>query len=637
MAMAARRKTTHWRKRTPQFDNAVLRGLPVEKEARDGVRPIVGACFSRVQPTPIEDPELVAVSPEALRLVGIDLASVEDATGTNDPHEGLVSVDELTPFLAGNKLFDGSETAAQCYCGHQFGYFSGQLGDGAAIYLGEVLSGSQRERWEMQIKGAGLTPFSRSADGRKVLRSTLREFLASEHMHALGIPTTRAGSVVTSRKTTVLRDQFYDGNAREEPTAVVLRIARTFLRFGSFEIFKDTDARSGRAGPSAQLPYKKAMMRQMVNFTIRQYFPDIWQAHDANNDESEVARIRDFYAEVVRRTALLVAKWQCVGFCHGVLNTDNMSIVGDTLDYGPFGFMEHFNPQHICNTSDDGGRYRYEAQPEICKWNCSVLADQLSLIIDPAELAPALSRFDEWYGREYYRLMRQKLGLIHKFLPREDKALIDDLFQVLAETGADFTCTFRVLADLKPYSSESAAAIVNELVQVSETLTQVKRRYSTFTDSQYEMVVMLLEKNPMQARMYGVTPEMREAMERERSMRAELDTMSDAQRHAHLRGVWSKWMETYAKRLKDETDGVPDAAHEMHRRNEMRRVNPVFVLRNHVAQRAIDFATDGDYEAVAHILHLLKHPFDDSNDACDHVYARPQDPTAAPLCVSCSS
>ncbi|KAJ0395552.1 hypothetical protein P43SY_011143 [Pythium insidiosum] len=635
--MAVRLKTAQWRKRSPQFDNAVLRGLPVEKESRAGVRPVVGACFSRVQPTPIEDPELVVIAPDALRLVGIEVtASGENAPVV--PGEELVHVDELAPFLAGNELFEGSETAAQCYCGHQFGYFSGQLGDGAAIYLGEVLSGSQRERWEMQLKGAGLTPFSRSADGRKVLRSTLREFLASEHMHALGIPTTRAGSVVTSRKTTVLRDQFYDGNAREEPTAVVLRIARTFLRFGSFEIFKDTDARSGRAGPSANLPYKKAMMRQMVNFTIRQYFPDIWQAsEETGDDEGETTRIREFFAEVVRRTAVLVAKWQSVGFCHGVLNTDNMSIIGDTLDYGPFGFMEHFDPQHICNTSDDGGRYRYEAQPEICKWNCSVLADQLALIVEPAELEPALARFDEWYGREYYRLMRQKLGLLHKFLPREDKALIDDLFNVLAETGADFTCTFRSLAELKPYSTDSAAAIVNELVQVSETLEQVKRRHSTFTDSQYQMVVLLLEKNPAQARMYGVTQEMREAMERERAVRAELDRTSDAHRHAHLREAWSRWIDAYAKRLKEETDGVPDAAHEMHRRDEMRRVNPVFVLRNHVAQRAIDFAADGDYDAVAHILHLLKHPFDESDMTCDRVYARPQDPSTAPLCVSCSS
>ncbi|KAJ0403743.1 hypothetical protein ATCC90586_006553 [Pythium insidiosum] len=617
--MAVRLKTAQWRKRSPQFDNAVLRGLPVEKESRAGVRPVVGACFSRVQPTPIEDPELVVIAPDALRLVGIEVtASGENAPVV--PGEELVHVDELAPFLAGNELFDGSETAAQCYCGHQFGYFSGQLGDGAAIYLGEVLSGSQRERWEMQLKGAGLTPFSRSADGRKVLRSTLREFLASEHMHALGIPTTRAGSVVTSRKTTVLRDQFYDGNAREEPTAVVLRVARTFLRFGSFEIFKDTDARSGRAGPSANLPYKKAMMRQMVNFTIRQYFPDIWQAsEETGGDEGETTRIREFFAEVVRRTAVLVAKWQSVGFCHGVLNTDNMSIIGDTLDYGPFGFMEHFDPQHICNTSDDGGRYRYEAQPEICKWNCSVLADQLALIVDPAELEPALARFDEWYGREYYRLMRQKLGLLHKFLPREDKALIDDLFNVLAETGADFTCTFRSLAELKPYSTDSAAAVVNELVKVSETLEQVKRRHSTFTDSQYQMVVMLLEKNPAQARMYGVTQEMREAMERERAVRAELDRTSDAHRRAHLREAWSRWVDAYAKRLKEETDGVPDAAHEMHRRDEMRRVNPVFVLRNHVAQRAIDFAADGDYDAVAHILHLLKHPFDESNMASDRV------------------
>ncbi|TMW64805.1 hypothetical protein Poli38472_008972 [Pythium oligandrum] len=608
-----------WRKATPsanQFDNAVLRGLPMDKEPQNVVRSVVGACFSRVSPTPIEKPELVIASTDALRLVGIQAWKSEDDAReeTNEIERGeLTSVDELVPFLCGNTLFSGSETAAQCYCGHQFGYFSGQLGDGAAVYLGEVVNES-KERWELQLKGSGLTPFSRSADGRKVLRSSLREFLASEHMHALGIPTTRSGSVVVSHDTQVVRDMFYDGNAKKEPTAVITRIARTFLRFGSFEIFKEKDPQTGRAGPSAHLPYKKAMMRQMVNFTIRQYFPDVW-ARELPLEES----IKEFFDQVVQRTAKLVAQWQCVGFCHGVLNTDNMSIVGDTLDYGPYGFMEHFNPGHICNTSDDSGRYRYEAQPEICKWNCTVLADQLGLVMERSELDFALDRYDQIYQDEYYRIMREKLGLIHKTLPSEDKDLIDSLMQVMAETGADFTCTFRALVDVKPFAAATHAAVVYELVNVSENLTQLKRRYSNFTEAQYEMVAALLEKNPVQARMYGITIETFEHMTQEREKLAELNRSSDAERHELLRTSWAKWMESYVARLKEETDSQPAAAHEMHRRTKMLEVNPLFVLRNHVAQKAIDAAIEGDYDEVAHIFDLLTHPFDKSTDVRDRL------------------
>uniref|UniRef100_M4BAD1 Selenoprotein O n=1 Tax=Hyaloperonospora arabidopsidis (strain Emoy2) TaxID=559515 RepID=M4BAD1_HYAAE len=447
-------------------------------------------------------------------------------------------------------------------------------------------------------------------------------------MSALGVPTTRAGSVVVSRETQVLRDVFYNGNAKMEPTAVVTRIAKSFLRFGSFEIFKEQDQLSGRAGPSAHLNYKEEMMKRMLDFTIKQYFPEI------NGDK----KYEQFYNEVVRRTATLVAKWQTVGFCHGVLNTDNMSIVGDTLDYGPFGFMEHFDPKHICNTSDDQGRYRYEVQPEICKWNCTVLADQLGLVTDRAELDPGLKAFDEIYEEEYMRLMREKLGLSAQRGCTEDKALVNTLFDVLTHTGADFTCAFRILSKLDAYDSGgSHEQMLDQLVAVSETLAEQKRKLeqasSGISDAQINMCSTLLQNDPRRARQYGITPALLAQMKATREAKRTLDATTDDERLSSVRTAWEDWIEVYVLRIKDEGTAASDAE----RRNRMLQVNPLFVLRNHVAQKAIDLAHQGDYDGVGHIFELVTHPFDEPRDERDLVYAQPQDPSAAPLCVSCSS
>ncbi|KAG3140603.1 Selenoprotein O [Phytophthora idaei] len=619
------RSFSSWRRLpSSRFDSAVLRELPIDVEPKNFVRSAVsGACFSRVESTPIASPELVVTSPNSLLLVGIELKEGEDQDD-NGGDGDLQPVETLVSVLAGNELLPGSETAAQCYCGHQFGFFSGQLGDGAALYLGEVVTGD--ERWELQLKGSGLTPYSRTADGRKVLRSTLREFLCSEHMHALGVPTTRAGSVVMSIETQVLRDIFYNGNAKTEPTAVVTRIAKSFLRFGSFEIFKDEDKFTGLAGPSAHLENKEEMMRQMLDFTIRQYFPEI-------NGERKYEK---FFEQVVRRTAKLVAKWQTIGFCHGVLNTDNMSIVGDTLDYGPFGFVEHFDPKHICNTSDDRGRYRYEAQPEICKWNCGVLADQLGLVTERAGLEPSLEVFDAVYEDEYMRLMREKLGLPGE--EKEDKMLVDTLFDVLTHTGADFTCTFRYLSELDAFDTgDSRERVLNKFTGISETLTQQKRKLELesggVSDAQYDMIVMLLQENPVRARQYGITPALVAQMKANREVKELLDATTDEERMDSIRTAWEDWIDVYISRIKDEGDAASDAE----RRRRMLEVNPLFVLRNHVAQRAIDLAHEGDYDGVHHIFELITNPFNEPSNDSDLEFARPQDPSTAPLCVSCSS
>jgi uncharacterized protein YdiU (UPF0061 family) len=306
------------------FDNLVLRVLPIDTVKENYVRTVNGACFSLVKPTPVDDPEMVAFSLPALELLDLD--------------EEQAKRKVMAEYFSGNELLPGSETAAHCYCGHQFGNFAGQLGDGAAIYLGEVINKKQ-ERWEIQLKGAGLTPFSRTADGRKVLRSTIREFLCSEAMHHLGIPTTRAGTCVTSN-TKVIRDIFYSGNPIHEKATVVLRIAPSFIRFGSFEIFKTMDPQTGRRGPSLG---RRDMLETLTQYVIKTIYPQIWESFSGDLENAYL----EFYKEVVLRTARLVAKWQSVGWCHGVLNTDNMSIVGVTIDYGPYGFMDAFDPGYI--------------------------------------------------------------------------------------------------------------------------------------------------------------------------------------------------------------------------------------------------------------------------------------------------
>jgi uncharacterized protein YdiU (UPF0061 family) len=315
------------------FDNRNLRLLPVDPDKKNYCRSTPNAIFSFVDPTPVKNPMLIAYSKSALELLGL--------TAQNE--------DQIVQYLSGNNKIPGSLTAAHCYCGHQFGSFAGQLGDGAAISLGEVLvrdpSNDTTKRWELQLKGAGLTPYSRNADGRKVLRSSVREFLCSEAMHYLNVPTTRAGSCVTS-DSTVERDPFYDGHVVNERSTVVSRISENFFRFGSFEIFKPKGPASyDRAGPSAgNQELKEKLFHQLLL-----YFPEITEGKEVI-EASSLNRLASLYfREIVKRTATLVAKWQAVGFVHGVLNTDNMSIMGVTIDYGPYGFMEQFDPNFVPN------------------------------------------------------------------------------------------------------------------------------------------------------------------------------------------------------------------------------------------------------------------------------------------------
>lgn len=587
-----------------EFDNVALKKLPLDPSEEQGVRQVKGACFSRVTPQPLTKPRFVAVSHQAQALLGLDGEEV-----VNDP---------LGPeYLSGSKVMPGSEPAAHCYCGHQFGQFAGQLGDGAACYLGEVKvpSGQDSEllrenpsgRWEIQVKGAGLTPYSRQADGRKVLRSSIREFLCSEAMFFLGVPTTRAGSVVTS-DSRVIRDVYYNGHARHERCSVVLRIAPTFIRFGSFEIFKPADEFTGRQGPS----YGRDEIRgQMMDYVIEMFYPEIQQ-----NYPDRVERNVAFFREVVLRTARLVAQWQCVGFCHGVLNTDNMSILGLTLDYGPYGFMDRFDPDFICNASDNSGRYSYQAQPAICRWNLVKLAEALAPELPPDRAEAVLEEYLDLYNRFYLENMRKKLGLLKKEDP-EDEILITKLLQTMHNTGADFTNTFRSLSLISCPTEEnsegeedSVKKATDLLIEQCASLEELKAANKPTMDPR-ELAVLLsmAQSNPTLFQMISDRATIARQLERLSKLKDLMETTQEELKTKQAED-WTSWITQYRKRLARELEGQSDVqAVQEERVRVMDSTNPRVILRNYIAQNAIEAAENGDFSEVQRVLKVLEKPF----------------------------
>lgn len=352
---------------------------------------------TRLDPTPVPAPYLVAWNPDALKLLGMPPAAVDSA--------------EFVEIFSGNAPLPGAAPLAAIYAGHQFGHYVPQLGDGRAILLGEVAHPAGG-RWEVQLKGAGRTPYSRGGDGRAVLRSSIREYLCSEAMHGLGIPTTRA-LCITGSDLAVHRESVESG-------ALVTRLAPSFIRFGSFEVF-----------------YYRGQhdeIKTLADFALRHYFPELL---DAARPYPALLR------EITRRTATLMAQWQAAGFCHGVMNTDNMSILGLTLDYGPYGFMEAYDPGYVCNHSDHDGRYAYDQQPQIGAWNCTCLAQALLPLMELDDARDALSGYGEVFAAEYLRLMCAKLGL-----PFEEASapLVTGLLDLMAKNRTDYTLLFRALA-----------------------------------------------------------------------------------------------------------------------------------------------------------------------------------------------
>ncbi|MCD7098731.1 YdiU family protein [Stenotrophomonas sp. MMGLT7] len=403
----------------PRFDNHFVAELPGERDG--GLQPhaVEGALWSPVAPTPVAAPRLVAYSAEMADALGFDAADIADPL--------------FAQVFAGNALYPGMQPWAANYGGHQFGQWAGQLGDGRAISLGEVVAADGR-RWELQLKGAGTTPYSRGADGRAVLRSSIREFVCSEAMHHLGVPTTRALCLVGSGEP-VVRDMFYDGHPRAEPGAVVCRVAPSFVRFGSFEL------------PTSRGDV--ALLRQLADFTIARDFPEL-----RGQGESLYA---DWFAQVCERTASMVAQWMRVGFVHGVMNTDNMSILGLTLDYGPYGWIDDYDPDWTPNTTDaQRRRYRFGWQPQVAHWNLGRLAQALApLFGDVQPLRAGLERYLAAYARAEREVVAGKLGLAQA--GDADVALMAELQSWMHVAQVDMTLLFRALMDIDPERPDFAA------------------------------------------------------------------------------------------------------------------------------------------------------------------------------------
>lgn len=530
------------------FDNRLVRELPGDTEAENYRRQVTNAVYSRVTPTPVKNPQLIAAASEVAQLLDLSVNVF------NDP--------QFAQVFGGNQLLTGMEPHACVYGGHQFGNWAGQLGDGRAINLGEVLN-QRGEHWTLQLKGAGSTPYSRTADGLAVLRSSVREFLCSEAMHHLGVPTTRALSLVSTGEL-VKRDMFYDGNPQWEPGAIVCRVAPSFTRFGNFEIFS---ARNDIG-----------LLKQFTDFTLRADFVDLFAGRTSEFSKPDYLY---WFNEVCVRTAQLMAHWMRVGFVHGVMNTDNMSILGLTIDYGPYGWLEPYDPDWTPNTTDaQGRRYRYGNQPRVALWNLAQLANAIYPLIEEVEpLQAALENYRVEYESCAQRDAAGKLGL-SRFDPEQDQALTEQLLAILHRNEMDMTIFYRNLAHLD----------IDQIAQAS-----VKQCVDIVRESFY----------------------------------GNLDAKSET-------GL-ADWMRSYAARLQQ--DYVLTGNSHAQKVARMNAVNPKYVLRNYLAQQAIDKATLGDYSEVEKLLNILRKPYDEQPEYQEYFAKRPEWARHKAGCsmLSCSS
>jgi len=543
-----------------RWDNRFLAELPVDPSTVIRPRQVAGAMSSRVAPVTASAPTLVAWSEEVSAMLGID-ASAWSA-----------NPQLMAEVFSGSRVLPGMDPHAACYGGHQFGNWAGQLGDGRAISLGEI-TGADGGHHTIQLKGAGPTPYSRSADGMAVLRSSVREFLCSEAMFHLGIPTTRALSIVLTGDK-VVRDMFYDGNPKPEPGAVVCRVAPSFIRFGNFQIFA---ARQ-----------ELAELRQLTDFTIAHYFPDLAQAHEPGTAQLYAA----FFDEVSRTTLDMVIGWMRVGFVHGVMNTDNMSIHGETIDYGPYGWLEGFDPGWTPNTTDAAHRrYRYGQQPQVAQWNLVQLANALvQMTGDPDPLEETLKSYGENFRRDDRKMWLAKLGLDHlteQGTESEREAadgLVADLHDLLTRTETDMPIFFRRLADVDPGEPASAEGPEED------------------DRSDAELVAPLADAYYLEGA----------------AKQVEAETAAWLRRYIRLAG----------ERMADQ---------ERHR--SMNRCNPKYVMRNYLAQVAIDAAEQNDFGPVAELLDVMRSPYDEQSGRESYGLKRPEWARQRPGCsqLSCSS
>ena len=483
-----------------QLTNFFTDQLPADPNLENTRREVLEAVYSFVRPIKTSNPTLLHVSDEMQHTLEFSNEDIQSK--------------EFLEFVTGNSVLENSKPFAMCYAGHQFGNWAGQLGDGRAINLGEI------KNWAVQLKGSGPTPYSRTADGLAVLRSSVREYLCSEAMHHLGVPSTRALSLsLTGDK--VLRDVMYNGNSAHEKGAIVSRVAKSFLRFGNFEVF------------SSRNDIKN--LKILTDYTIKSHFSHL------GKPSKEV--YLQFFQEVTNKTLEMIIHWQRVGFVHGVMNTDNMSILGLTIDYGPYGWLEGFDFGWTPNTTDkQHKRYRYGNQPTIGLWNLYQLANALyPLIEEAAPLEKILEGYKSNFEKKSQDMMRAKLGLTSD--KETDINIIQSLENNLQATETDMTIFFRTLSSFKKEQPEKGVELIQDAFYTPDTIK------------------------------------------------------------GNVLNNWKQWFANYAKRLEDETTSAEE------RQQQMNKVNPKYVLRNYMAQLAIDKADKGDTSLLEEMYLLLKEPY----------------------------
>ncbi|QJP35692.1 YdiU family protein [Nonlabens sp. Ci31] len=496
------------------IDNSFTNSLPKDPVAENYTRQVTSIAFSKAEPLKFPKSSFIHVSKLAKEL--------------GFTEEEILS-EEFLQLFTGQHLYPHTEPYAMAYAGHQFGNWAGQLGDGRAINLFETLQ--NEKRWAFQLKGAGPTPYSRRGDGLAVLRSSIREHLCSEAMHHLGIPTTRSLSLALSGEE-VLRDVMYDGHPDYEKGAIVCRVAPSFIRFGNFEL--------------AAAQGENELLKKLTDYTISTFFTDI--------KTSGAAAYLQFFQEVTDRTLEMIMHWQRVGFVHGVMNTDNMSILGLTIDYGPYGWLEPYDHGWTPNTTDrQHKRYRYGAQPEIGLWNLLQLANALfPLIEDAPALQKVLDSYKTNYQAQYLDTMMNKIGIYYTH--KDDRDLLQALEENLHLHETDMTIFYRELSKI-----DSKTAITDAFNMISVAFY----------------------------------------------------TINDVE-ETHKK-TWLQWLETYLERLvfdMEQNDGE-NSAFAKARIEKMNATNPKYVLRNYISQLVIDAADQGDYELLREVYSMLQKPYDE--------------------------
>ena len=524
-----------------RFDNRFVASLPADPVLENYCRQVRGSLFSRVSPKSVSHPRLVAYSEGMRKMLGLS--------------SSYVNSKEFASIMSGNKLANGMDPYATCYGGHQFGHWAGQLGDGRAINLGEILNAAG-ERWALQLKGAGPTPYSRQADGFAVLRSSVREYLCSEAMYHLGVPTTRALSLLETGKK-IPRDMFYDGNVKNEPGAIVCRTAPSFTRFGHFQLLAAQN----------NLP----LLKQFIDYTIRTDFPHLASA----NHEIDNALIARWFTEVCTTTAEMVAHWMRVGFVHGVMNTDNMSILGLTIDYGPYGWLDDYDPDWTPNTTDrEHKRYRYGHQPSVAHWNLLQLAQSIAALTEETEpLQAALEQYAEHFEAVWSKMLLAKLG-ISKSDGVKEKALRETCLVLLQGTETDMTIFFRALADIS----------VDPDLADTELCAPLQPSY-------YEPVT---------------------------------------KQHLKCTADWLRNLIEYWQQSELSCEA---------RIALMNKTNPKYVLRNYLAQLAIDKAEEGDDSLIHETQVVMQNPYTEQVGKQNYAQKRPDWARSRAGCsmLSCSS